>query len=453
MPSPTESTDRAPRTSSPKKNRRGHGEGSLFWEESSQRWVVLFDQGYVNAKRKRVKRRFGDWKQANQFLTDERNRKPTDQRLRLGDFLDYWLDEIIEPSDRKPSTKASYRDNVRLHIEPSLGHLRLVQIRYEAVQRFINRKALDGYSASTLRTLMVILRMALDHAALIKKLDPEAAIQVHQVKLPKAQRERKAVTAWTQQERQRFLVAARTTRLYALYVLVGLLGLRRGEALALRWSDLELDGDDPVLRVRRQVQRVRGTHGLLVTAPKSESAIRDLALPAQCVQVLREHRQRQDTERLALGATWLDLDLVFPNGRGGHIEPRNLNRHMAAVCKKAGLDRRGLHTLRHTAATSAHELGVDWKEIQHMLGHADLGTTMNVYVDMVPQLQRRAADLIDKGFVPGGEEEVGSQFGSRGALPAADETPRRKRRRNVGSQLGSQATPRAPRKPAVPKRK
>lgn len=75
---------------------------------------------------------------------------------------------------------------------------------------------MEGYSASTLRTLMVVLRMAVDHAALIKKLDPEVAAQVHQIKLPKAQRERKVVQAWTQQERLRFLLAARTTRLYAL---------------------------------------------------------------------------------------------------------------------------------------------------------------------------------------------------------------------------------------------
>jgi integrase len=93
-----------------------------------------------------------------------------------------------------------------------------------------------------------------------------------------------------------------------------------------------------------------------------------------------------------------DLDLVFPSSRGTHIEPRRLNRHLEALCRTAGLDPSGVHVLRHTAATMAYALGVDPRQIQDMLGHSQLGTTMNLYVDQVPHLQHEAARRINGGF-------------------------------------------------------
>lgn len=383
-----------------KATRRGHGEGSVYWREDRQRWVVELDLGYIDGRRKRPVRTFKTEREAIRYLAQARQKLATgeplaDARVRFSDFLDHWLEQVVEPSKRKPATKASYRDNLALHVKPGLGHLRLADLRHEHVLAFINGKRDQGYSASTMRTLLVIIRLALDHAVVLERLGRNVATAV---KVPAALSEARTVSAWTLDDGRRLLAAAKDTRLYALYVVLSMVGLRRGEVLALRWEDVDLDG--ATLRIERQVQRIRGLPELVEGAPKSKSSRRKVSLPSYCVTVLRDHHERQARERAKAGAAWRELGLVFPTARGTHIEPRNLNRHLAMLCDRAGLAPSGVHVLRHTAATIAYALGVDWRQIQDMLGHSELGTTMNLYVDDVPHLQRDAADRIDRGLTP-----------------------------------------------------
>lgn len=374
-----------------KRGRRGHGEGSIYWREDRQRFVVELDLGYVDGRRKRPVRTFKTEKEAVKYLAQARQKLATgeplaDARVRFGDFLDHWLDQVVAPSKRKPATKASYRDNIALHIKPGLGHLRLADLRHEHVLAFLNGKRDKGYSASTMRTFLVIIRQVLDHAVVLERVGRNVA---EKVRVPEPLSEAKTVRAWTAEDGRRLLDVARETRLYALYVLLAMVGLRRGEVLALRWEDVDFTAG--VLRVERQVQRIHGLPGLVVGPPKSKSSRREVSLPTYCLTVLREHRERQMQERQEAGADWQDLGLVFPTARGTYIEPRNLNRHLSALCERAGLDPTGLHVLRHTAATMAYALGVDWRQIQDMLGHSLIGTTMNLYVDEVPRLQQEAA--------------------------------------------------------------
>jgi len=381
-----------------KKGRRGHGEGSVYWREDRQRWMVELDLGYVDGRRKRVVRSFLKERDAIRHLAQARQKlvtgEPvTDARRRFGDVLDHWLAQVVEPSKRKPSTKASYRDNAALHVRPGLGHIRLADLRHEHVLAFLNRKRDQGYSKSTMRTLLVIVRQTLDHAVVLEWVGRNVA---DKVTLPESHNEARPVSAWTKEDGQRLLAAARETRLYALYVVLAMVGLRRGEVLALNWDDVDLAAG--TLRVERQVQRIRGVPGLVIGPPKSKTSRRKVALPAYCTTVLREHREQQARERGSAGATWQEHGLVFPTVRGTYTEPRNLNRQLAALCRRAGLEASGVHVLRHTAATMAYALGVDPRQIQEMLGHSELGTTMNLYVDHVPQLQREAADRIDLGF-------------------------------------------------------
>lgn len=383
-----------------KATRRGHGEGSVYWREDRQRWVVELDLGYVDGRRKRPVRTFKTEREAIRYLAQARQKLATgepltDGRVRFGDFLDHWLEQVVEPSKRKPATKASYRDNVTLHVKPGLGHLRLADLRHEHVLAFVNSKRDQGYSASTMRTLLVIVRLALDHAVVLERLGRNVATTV---KVPAPLTEARTVSAWKLEDGRRLLEAAKNTRLYALYVVLSMVGLRRGEVLALRWEDIDLEVG--TLRVERQVQRIRGLPELVVGAPKSKSSRRMVSLPPHCVAVLQEHRERQAGERSAAGVAWHEMGLVFPSTRGTYIEPRNLNRHLTGLCARAGLDPSGVHVLRHTAATIAYALGVDWRQIQDMLGHSELGTTMNLYVDDVPHLQREAADRIEGGFGP-----------------------------------------------------
>jgi integrase len=154
-------------------------------------------------------------------------------------------------------------------------------------------------------------------------------------------------------EAQRLLQAVRNTRWHPLYVLALLLGLRRGELLGLRWSDIDLDAD--TLTVRQSVVRAGGQ--LRIQAPKTRRSRRTLPLPPQVIAALRRQRAIQAAERLAAGSSWANNGLVFTTSLGTPMEPRNLTRHFYSVRDRAGLPDVRFHDLQHTRLTLLLNLG------------------------------------------------------------------------------------------------
>ena len=157
------------------------------------------------------------------------------------------------------------------------------------------------------------------------------------------------LTPLTPPEVRRLFVAAQPSRYEAAICLAVLTGLRLGELFALRWSDLEL-GDEPVVRVRGSLQRVKGQ--LVVLEPKTRESVRDVALGSLGAEALRRHRGRQVEERLRAGSAWEDGDLVFPNVRGRYTPPDYfVRRDFRRIVEQANLPRMRFHDLRHTFAT------------------------------------------------------------------------------------------------------
>ena len=183
-------------------------------------------------------------------------------------------------------------------------------------------------------------------------------------------------------------------RLEAFYVLALTTGLRRGELLALRWDDLDLASRQ--LDVRRALQRVDGK--LRIIEPKTPTSLRTVVLSKLAVRYLQEHKKRQDAERAARGDAWREHGLVFASTVGTPIEPGNVNRRWDELRSRAGLDRLRLHDLRHGCATFLLAQGVPARAIMEVLGHAEIGVTMNTYAHVLPQLRQEAADAIDELF-------------------------------------------------------
>jgi integrase len=191
------------------------------------------------------------------------------------------------------------------------------------------------------------------------------------------------------------LSASQGDRLHALYVVAVSAGLRQGELLGLRWSDLDLERAS--LSVQQQVQRTR--EGWVFSEPKTAKGRRTVTLPRMAIGALRTHRQYQLAERLAAGATWSDHGLVFTNHVGGPIEKQNLvRRSFRPLLTRAGLPMIRFHDLRHSAATLLLHQGVHPKVVQERLGHATIGVTMDIYSHVMPTLQREAADGLDRFF-------------------------------------------------------
>jgi integrase len=241
-------------------------------------------------------------------------------------------------------------------------------------------------SPLTLAYVHSVLKSALEHAVREEEIPRNVARNVR-MGTPRPRR----FEPLTAEEARAFLAATDGHRLSALFERALRTGLRKGELLGLRWEDLDLASG--TASIRRTLQRTR-TGGLTTLPTKTVSSERRIALPTECVRSLKHHRERQDREREVAGGAWKGSGFVFTAPEGSAIDPSNLTRLFAALCRAAGLRRIRFHDLRHTAATLLLEQGVELVVIKELLGHAHIGVTATVYAHVRLRLQRQAIDTL-----------------------------------------------------------
>jgi integrase len=184
------------------------------------------------------------------------------------------------------------------------------------------------------------------------------------------------------------LTAAEGLRYHRALVLIAATGLRRGEALGLRWEHVNLN--DGSLKVAATVGRVGNE--LVVTEPKTERSRRSVPLSAPVVALLKAQRAAQAAERLHAGDQWTDSGLVFTTEFGCAVDPRNLLRTIEIAAAKAGVEGIGVHTLRHSAAVAWLESGVHIKAVADLLGHSSISVTGDIYGHTSDATTRAAID-------------------------------------------------------------
>ncbi len=226
------------------------------------------------------------------------------------------------------------------------------------------------------------------------------------------------VRMWTRQQTSAFLVLARGYRLYALFHLVALTGLRRGEVCGLRWGDVDLDVG--VLSVARQQRQTAGR--VAVAPPKSQAGVREVALDHTTVTAPRQQRYRQQVEQGAAGARWVESGYVFTFPDGRALSPDRLTRIFADVVRASGLPPVTIHVLRHGAATMALAAGGGLKTVQAMLGHSSIQVTADIYPAVLPETAHHAA-----------ESTAAMLFSVGASRRAALQGPRRRARRRVSA--------------------
>jgi integrase len=373
--------------------RRGHDEGSIYQRESDGKWVAAVNLGYgPNGKRKRkvfygLTRREVAEKLKTALHDQQQGTLPQDtERQTVGQFMERWLQDSAKPTVRA-STFESYQILTRTHIIPGLGRIQLRKLTPQQVQAFLNHKLESGLSARTVQYLHSILHRALGLAV---KWDLVSRNVASLVSPPRVKQNE--IQPFTPQQARQFLDAVKGNRLEALYSVALALGLRRGEALGLRWEDVDLDAG--TLTVRVNLQRIAGK--LQLVEPKTERSRRTIKLPQMAVAALRNHKVLQLEERLLAGSRWQDSGALFTSTIGTFIDPRNLNRQFEKMLEQAGLPKRRFHDLRHTCATLLLVQGVHPRVVMEILGHSRISETMDRYSHVVPGLQEDAADRLNK---------------------------------------------------------
>jgi len=358
--------------------RRGAGEGSIV-KRSDGRWMAQVDLGWAGGKRSR-KFLYGKTRQevARKLTAALRARQEglplCDERVTVESFLHDWL--AASQATVRPRTWQTYESYVRIHAIPALGRHPLAKLEPRHLQRLYAEKLAAGLSPTTVHHLHAILHRALGQAARWGMVPRNVATLVDAPAMA-----RHEMQTLNPAEAKAFLDAAAGDRLEALYVLAITTGMRQGELFRLRWQDVDLQG---------HVASVRG-------ATKTATSRRQVELADVAVDALQRHAARQGEECRTAGSIWQETGLVFTNTVGGSLTPTNVTfRSFRPLLKKAGLPTIRFHDLRHTAATLLLGKGVHPKVVSELLGHSQVGVTLDLYSHVTPTMHRQAAQAFDE---------------------------------------------------------
>ena len=416
--------------------RRGRGEGSVT-RRADGRWMARVDLGWQDGKRcrktlyGRTKRDVQDKLRVMLHRTDQGLPLVPEQET-VGAFLHRWLK--FKKAELRSRSYESYEHLVRAHLLPGLERVRLAKLTPLDVSAWFRRHHAQGAGARTIQYARSVLRAALNQALRWELVARNAAA------LSDAPRhETQEIRPLSPEEAKALLASVAGHRLEALITVAVGLGLRRGEALGLRWGDVDLkagtlsvrhtlerSGGDATARksllaertslraqlrstadksirqrltaeldeVKRRLEKVGTSLGL--AKPKTKRSRRTITLPSVVAVSLRVHRTRQLEERLAAGEGWSEAGFVFTTPIGTPIGTHSLHRMFKAMLRKAGLPDIRYHDLRHTAATLLLAQGVDPRTIMETLGHSQISLTLNTYAHVLPTLQHEAAAKMDK---------------------------------------------------------
>ena len=372
--------------------KKANGEGTAY-KRPDGRWA---GQVYINqSDGRRVRRTLYGWtrKEVEKKLTELLDRSETGApippvSLTVEAYLNEWLSQIVAVRVRG-NTLAAYRYNADRYLIPDLGRKKLLQLTARELRLYFDGLRQRGVGARTVKYVHSTLRAALEDAMREEILEKNVAKLVRVPGPVKVEREPLSVD-----EVRSFLKASRDDRLYAMFVVFAVLGMRRSEVLGLRWEDVDLE--QGFLQVRRGLQRIDGELRVLPT--KTARSRRTIPLPAFVVRVLRTHQAAQDDERRQLAGRWPDHGYVFTTPIGTPIDPRNCTRVVQAACKKAGVRVLRLHDFRHGCVSVLLNLGVPPRTAMEVVGHSTIEMTMNVYGHVTLDSKREALDRVGELF-------------------------------------------------------
>lgn len=314
------------------------------------------------------------------------------QVMTVGEWLDRWVE--AHAVELKPSTAKSYRDNITRYLKPTIGHERLQSLspsRLSVVFKDLyERGGMGGkpLSPRTVEFARAVLRRSLQDAVLDRAIEVNPVVGTKRPRVMKPKH-----TTWTGAQLRAFLDDVDAEHRWTpLWALAAATGMRRGELLALRWVDVDLEAG--VVHVERSVTQVKQER--VYVTPKNHER-RDVALDSHTSGRLRAWRKVQMAERLAWGTAYRgDEDLVFTWEDGRPVLPDFATRTFGLLTAAAEVPRLKLHELRHTHATLLLRDGVPVHVVAKRLGHKDPSVTLNVYADAIPDDDGRAVEVFTR---------------------------------------------------------
>ena len=370
--------------------------GFVFKRHGS--WGFKFEAGLhpETGKRRQVRRQGFRTKREAQKALAEAEKTVIDgnvvvnSNMRLDSFLDEWL--LSQQTRLRPSSHHSYVIAAK-RLKQQLGRYKLQALTPLQIEK-VYAEMLDhggrngeGLAAKTVKNTHVVLRKALADAERLGLVTRNSAAAARGPAVTRPE-----MSTWSSDQLKTFSLAAQNTRMRHAFIILATTGMRRGEALGLRWSDIDFDSSQIAI-----VQTVSTVNGKIVVGqPKTSGSRRTVYVHDVTIKALRQQRQLQAEERLAAGPAWQpDNDLVFRNVTGGPVNPDQFSRHFDQIVARADVPRIRLHDLRHTNATLSLKAGVHPKVVSERLGHSSIAITLDLYSHVTPGISRDAAAAVE----------------------------------------------------------
>jgi len=368
--------------------KRANGEGTIY-QRKDGRWAALLTIRGTKRKQFLGKTRAEVAAKMTEAQSDRQKGIPiVSSNQTVGQYLLAWLQSV--KASVRPRTYESYDLNVR-RLSPLIGKKRLTSLTPAMIEGAYADLAETGLSKRSIVQTHTVLHNALRKATRWGYIGRNPS---EDVDVPRP--ERSEMKTLSEQEVRRLFETTQGQDLHALWVLLVSTGLRLGEALGLKWEDVDFENSR--LMVRRSLQRQK-EGGLVLVEPKTSKSRRTVYFPNGTVEALRAHRRDQNARRLLVGGAWQDKGLVFCRGDGAMLDPGIISHQLHRILEKAGLPQVRVHDLRHTAATLLLGKGENPKIVQELLGHSNIAITLDIYSHVTPAMHASAAAKMESLFV------------------------------------------------------
>ncbi|MBO0997210.1 site-specific integrase [Bacillus sp. SD075] len=362
----------------------------VYRDDAHKTWYYVVNFYDASGKRKQKRKRgFNTKKEATEALRKlevqfNEGTYVESKNISFNQYIEDWLS--IKKRSLSNSTISLYERSIKNHISPSLGNTLLSKMKPQHIQKFLIGMHEAGLADASIKRIFNIVNVCLNDAVNFGDLPSNPAKKVEKPKvLPKEMK------IWTVDQIQRFLKCSNYHRMYCIFHLAIMTGLRKGEILGLLWKNVDLEKQ--VLYVNQTLETDGKT---FKTGAKTKSGVRSVTISPSTKEVLLKHKEQQNAEREYFASEYGDLDLVICAENGAPYHPRNLTRTFNILTKKAELPHIRFHDLRHTHAALMIAQNEPMKLIAERLGHSKITTTMDTYGHLFPNMQRDASNRLDQ---------------------------------------------------------
>lgn len=367
---------------------RSKGSGSI--KKVGNRYRAFFS---YNGKR--PSKYFGTVKEAEAWLTEQaykrdRGLRITSSKVTVEEYISEWIE--IQRTRLKPKSGHRYHQVARDYVYPYIGKMKLVDLNVDQVETLYQDLLDDGVSIRNVRYVHSLLHISLKDATRRGITVTNAAHGARQPRLTA-----KEMQILDEYQVNQLFIAASGHRHEALFHIAVKTGMRQGEIFGLKWSDI--NWENGILRVQRQVQRVTG-QGMVFSTPKTKAGRRTIPLGIDTLQLLCEHRIQQEEQRAFAGDRWKEHGLIFPSKLGTPLGNSNFLKEYKALLEAAGLPQIRFHDLRHTTASILLNRSKPIFVVSKILGHSKPSTTMDIYGHLIPYMHEGLGNQIDEWLTP-----------------------------------------------------